>query len=97
MADRNLHFQCDRCGLCCQRVGLSQIYKHLDRGDGVCRYYEDATHRCSIYDKRPVICNVELFYEKFMKQKMSKEEFFTLNYTVCQQLKGKTKPEPEDS
>ena len=89
MADENLHFHCDRCGLCCQRVGFSEVYKHLDRGDGVCRYYEVVTHRCSIYDIRPVICNVEMFYERFMKQKMSKEDFFALNYTVCLKLKEK--------
>ena len=87
MSDKNLHFQCDRCGLCCQHVSFSEIYKHLDRGDGICRYYEEITHRCSIYENRPVICNIEMFYEKFMQQKMSKEKFFELNYDVCQQFK----------
>ena len=83
----HLHFQCDRCGLCCQRVGLSSVYKHLDRGDGICRYYEDATRKCSIYDERPLICNVEGFYEQHMKGKMSREQFFALNYDACRKLK----------
>ncbi len=91
MAKTELHFTCDMCGLCCQRVGLSDIYKHLDRGDGVCRYYEDETHKCSIYDRRPIICNVETFYEKYMKTKMSKDDFFELNYAVCRKLKGNKK------
>ena len=88
MSEKDLHFQCDMCGLCCQRVGLSNVYKHLDRGDHVCRYYEDDTHRCGIYDERPIICNVEAFYENHMKEKMSKEKFFELNYSVCENLKA---------
>ena len=88
MAETDLHFQCDMCGLCCQRVSLSVVYKHLDRGDHVCKYYEDATHRCIIYDERPIICNVEAFYEKHMKAKMSKEKFFELNYSVCEKFKA---------
>ena len=87
MQETGLHFKCDMCGLCCQRVGLSDVYKHFDRGDGVCRYYDDETHKCSIYASRPIICNVEAFYEKYMKTKMKKEEFFELNYTACKNLK----------
>jgi len=96
LAEKDLNFQCDMCGLCCQRVGLSDVYKHLDRGDHACRYYEDSTHRCSIYDERPIICNVEAFYEKYMKSKMSKEMFFKLNYSVCEKLKGEYQSSKEN-
>ena len=87
MSEQDLHFHCSMCGLCCQRVGCSDIYRYLDRGDGVCWYYEDLTHKCSIYSTRPLICNVEVFYEKYMKSKMRKEEFFALNYEACDTLK----------
>ena len=90
MQETILHFKCDMCGLCCQHVSLSDIYKHLDRGDGVCRYYEDETQMCSIYDRRPIICNVEVFYEHFMKRIMSKGLFFEMNYRICEKLKNET-------
>ena len=53
-------FKCDQCGLCCRSVGTSYVYKDLDRGDGVCRYFQD---------------------------KMTKVEFFELNYRECDKLK----------
>lgn len=84
-------FKCDMCGLCCQSVGKSDIYKHLDRGDGTCRYYEDATHKCSIYAKRPLICNIEGYYLAHLQDKMTKEEFFELNYQACAKLKAQSR------
>lgn len=82
------HFKCDMCGLCCRSVSKSDVYKHLDRGDGTCKYYEDQTHKCSIYATRPIICNVEGFYEKFLMGKINKEKFFELNYVACSKLKS---------
>lgn len=81
------HFKCDMCGLCCQKVGTSPIYKNLDRGDGICRYYEEVTHRCSVYAQRPLICNVEDFYSTYLVGKLTKEEFYIQNYAMCNRLK----------
>lgn len=89
--EQELHFQCDMCGLCCKSVGTSDIYKHFDRGDGTCRYYEDDTRKCSIYAERPLICNVEGYYLEKLQDKMTKEEFFELNYQACARLKAKEK------
>jgi len=81
------HFKCDMCGICCQSVSLSKTYKHLDRGDGTCRFYEEDTHRCSIYSSRPLICNIEAYYEAELKGKLDKTEYFEMNYEVCRRLK----------
>lgn len=80
-------FQCDMCGCCCQSVGSSVLYKYLDRGDGTCRYYEDETHKCSIYATRPLLCNIDAYYDKYVSGKMSRSEFHELNHIHCSQLK----------
>lgn len=57
-------FICDKCGLCCMKIGESPIYSFLDRGDGICKYFDYDTKLCSIYDERPVMCNYMSFILK---------------------------------
>lgn len=80
-------FNCDQCGLCCKKVGITQEYKHLDRGDGVCLHFDTNTNLCGIYDDRPIICRVEESYDLYFKDQMSKDKYFALNYTACDTLK----------
>lgn len=80
-------FLCDKCGQCCRHVDLSSVYHELDRGDGVCRYLKG--NLCSIYETRPVLCRIDESYEIFFKEKMSKEEYYRLNYAACNKLKTK--------
>lgn len=80
-------FVCDRCGLCCMKVGQSPIYAKLDRGDGVCQYFDDASRLCTIYESRPVLCNVDEVYHEFFSHKISIEEYYNLNYESCKKLK----------
>ena len=82
-------FECDRCGLCCRSLKEIDILSPLNRGDGVCRYLEN--NLCSIYNDRPIICRVDDCYEKFFKNIMTKEEYYTLNYESCKLLKAKEK------
>ncbi|MBE6097964.1 MAG: YkgJ family cysteine cluster protein [Schwartzia succinivorans] len=82
-------FQCDKCGLCCQSLSANEMYKHLDRGDGICRYYDEQTKLCSIYNERPIICNVDQYYETKLKFVVDKEIYYKKNYTVCEELKSK--------
>ena len=80
-------FDCDCCGLCCQNIRNSEIYAHLDRGDGVCRYYDDDTRLCSIYENRPDLCRVDLCYEKYFKGSMTLEQYYAMNHEACNMLK----------
>jgi Fe-S-cluster containining protein len=82
------NFHCDLCGCCCRAVNQSELYRHLDRGDGGCLYYCDATHTCGIYDTRPEICRVDEMYLQYFADTMSKAEFYCLNYEACKQLKA---------
>lgn len=63
--------------------------KELDRGDGVCKHLT-ADNRCDMYTSRPVFCNVDAYYEKFLTDKMSRDDYYKLNYEACQRLKELT-------
>lgn len=78
-------FVCDKCGGCCRHVNLSPLYERLDRGDGVCKYL--CGNLCSIYDNRPLLCRVDESYERFFKEKLSKEDYYRLNYQACDKIK----------
>jgi Fe-S-cluster containining protein len=82
-------FKCDKCGECCRNIGNSKELKKFDRGDGVCKYLDEKTNLCKIYNNRPEICRVDLMYEKYYKKFYSKEEFYELNYKACEILKQK--------
>ncbi len=77
-------FNCDKCGECCRHIREIDALKHLDTGNGLCRFLKN--NLCSIYDNRPDICNVEKMYESF-KDIMSKNEYYELNYQGCIELR----------
>lgn len=79
-------FKCDKCGICCRSIKNNPIYKHLDRGDGICKYL-DEQNLCSIYETRPLICNVDEAFSQIFSSEMSKEEYYKLNYESCKKLK----------
>ena len=60
--------------------------KAFDRGDGVCKYLNE-NNLCSIYETRPTICNVDELYEKFYRDKISREGWYRLQYEGCRKLK----------
>ena len=80
-------FECSQCGLCCQSLANNSLYRALDRGDGICKYYDDRTKLCKIYNERPLICNVDLYYETMLKDKLTREDYYKKNYAACAELK----------
>ncbi|MDQ0480263.1 Fe-S-cluster containining protein [Hathewaya limosa] len=70
---------------------MSPLYSDLDRGDGVCRYFNCNIKLCSIYENRPEKCNVDKTYERYYKETMSKEQYYKLNYEACERLKKERK------
>ena len=78
-------FKCDKCGQCCRHLANSEVYKELDRGDGVCKYLDG--NLCSIYDDRPVICNIDNAFELYFTHVISKEDYIKLNQEACLSLK----------
>lgn len=78
-------FRCDQCGLCCRSLKDIDLYKDLDRGDGICKYLVE--NKCSIYNDRPLLCRIDKCYDLFFKNQYTKEEYYELNYKVCEELK----------
>lgn len=81
-------FPCTACGLCCKRVGQSEQTEWLNRGDGTCRYYDDATQLCTIYETRPLVCRVEDYYQDRLSNAISWQKFVQINLKVCQQFQA---------
>ncbi len=72
-------FPCTRCGLCCRHL----LGGTLDRGDGVCRHLDEASDLCGIYEERPEICNVDLFYDRNLTDIMNRTAFHYINTAHC--------------
>ena len=77
---------CEGCKAYCCRVA-GKIMKELDRGDGICLYLNE-NNRCEIYDHRPIICNTDKMYDKYFKDKYTKEEWIELNHKACKELEN---------
>ena len=80
-------FKCDKCGICCTKLNLTELSSELNRGDGVCKYFDKENRICTIYDNRPIICNVDAYYNKYLLDVISLEEYYTLNKNICKKLK----------
>ena len=81
-----MKFDCDCCGACCRNIRLSNLGCELDRGDGVCKNLT-ADNLCAIYAERPIFCNVDAYYEKFLSHFMSRADFYRMNHDACARLK----------
>lgn len=79
-------FYCDKCGLCCEHLPQIELYADLDDGSGMCKFFDKDTRLCTIYEIRPVKCNVERAYEWF-RCTMSYDEYIQKNLEACIRLK----------
>lgn len=89
MSNNNKNFPCFSCGKCCQRVGLSEQTKYLDRGDLTCQYFEDNTKLCTVYETRPLICQVENYYNQNLSHIYSWDQFIAINLKICESFNKK--------
>lgn len=81
-------FKCEKCGLCCRNVGNSIFEgRKMALPNSICKYLNQNTNLCTIYEHRPWFCNVDVYYEKYCKNKMSKKEFYRLNKIECVKLR----------
>lgn len=84
-------FPCNACGHCCRNVHLSVDTNFLNRGDGVCRFFEQSTQLCNIYDTRPLVCRVEEYYDTYLADHYTWDGFVKMNMQICQKLQGDEK------
>ena len=81
-------FPCERCGCCCRRIGEVFFARHMAKPDGVCKYLDEATNLCTIYNERPIFCRVDELYEKNLSDKMSRADFYHINKEVCKKFQA---------
>ena len=80
-------FECDMCGECCRNISGVELLAEYDNGNGVCKYL--IGNKCSVYEKRPLICKVDDFYDMYLSDQMSREEFYRQNHNACVLLKNR--------
>jgi Fe-S-cluster containining protein len=79
-------FPCNGCGKCCRRVAAAAETAWLDRGDGTCRHFGEADHRCTIYAERPLVCRVEEYYVQHLSSRLAWTDFVRINLEICSTL-----------
>lgn len=77
-------FPCKQCGCCCRNVGKMPWGKAMALPNGICKYLNQQTNLCTIYAKRPLVCNVDAYYDAFIKDSMDRETFYKLNVVECE-------------
>jgi hypothetical protein len=60
-------FECSKCGACCRKIN--------------CSYITD-DNLCSIYETRPLMCNIEKGHQVFFPH-MTKEHYYSENKRMC--------------
>jgi len=86
---KNKPYPCTSCGACCKRIdkiaeGFKQIgldFPYTWDETGKCEKLVD--NQCSVYDHRPLLCNIEKVAE-YMK--IPRDIFFLVNIKLCNQL-----------
>jgi len=95
-------FACTGCGLCCKNVGEAlENVKNMDSSipfvkafqdfpfkadeDGACEKL-DEDGNCTVYEDRPLVCNVEKMFEKFHKHKTTKKKHYFEQAVICNSL-----------
>ena len=80
-------YPCKRCGVCCRYVIYTEFGAFLANEKGICKYLDENTNLCKIYEQRPISCNVDEYYKKYYSAKMTIEEFYQMNLKSCELLR----------
>lgn len=64
---------CFRCGECCRLANCCHL---------------TADNTCDIYATRPWFCRVDVVYDRYYSDVMTRDEFYNLNMEWCSKLYG---------
>uniref|UniRef100_A0A6M3M1G8 Putative zinc-or iron-chelating protein n=1 Tax=viral metagenome TaxID=1070528 RepID=A0A6M3M1G8_9ZZZZ len=92
-------FPCSKCGCCCKRIDKAVFNVGIKADDNALffPYTWDSTgrckkltkkNRCSVYDNRPLICNIDKLFELL---DMPKNDYYKLNIDICNTLMDEDK------
>lgn len=82
-------YPCKKCGNCCRSISYTKWGRLLVNEKGICKYLDEKTNLCKIYNKRPIFCNVDEYYKKYFVGKMTIEEYYEMNLQSCKVLSEK--------
>jgi Fe-S-cluster containining protein len=77
-------WKCNMCGECCRHVDRVPALREFAKEDGSCSFLEG--NKCSIYDHRPLVCNVRGIYERFFKGQVPEDLFYEKTAQACAEL-----------
>lgn len=80
------NYPCTSCGVCCTKVKTAVETLNFDfpfgwDKSGCCEKLID--NKCSVYEDRPLICNIDRLWEL---TNLTKEEFYELNIKACNKM-----------
>jgi Fe-S-cluster containining protein len=78
-----MNYPCKSCGACCRHISSLPA---LDRGDGICHHYDEATRLCTVYDDRPLVCRIDRYYEVRLREQMPAMTFYAIQAHTCAAL-----------
>lgn len=81
-----MSFPCNKCGLCCKAVSKIPELAYLADETGACIYL--AGTLCGIYEKRPILCNIDKAYDLYFSKVMTRKEWYAVNELACKTLQG---------
>lgn len=87
-------YPCTMCGCCCRKI---EVVIKLTEGiedeklrfpfqpdkEGVCEKFNKQDNTCSIYETRPLICDIDRMAEYF---DVDKKSFYTSNIKACNEM-----------
>lgn len=85
-----MSYPCSGCGCCCKKADIAiERYKILEPDyvfpykikSGVCSKLKD--NKCSVYDERPILCNVDKLAEKY---NIELNWFYSANIDACNKM-----------
>ncbi|MBR1420540.1 MAG: YkgJ family cysteine cluster protein [Selenomonadaceae bacterium] len=80
-------FPCNQCGACCRQIEKIPFAVDMKLPDGSCKYLDHESNLCTIYKSRPIFCRVDDYYDQFLTDKISREDFYRQNLDACEELR----------
>jgi Fe-S-cluster containining protein len=79
----SMKFPCKSCGECCRHVRGAP---GLDRGDGICVHFDEATRLCQVYEARPMACSVDRAFSNLFQDRISANVYYMVQARACATL-----------
>lgn len=80
-----MRFECIACGACCRRAGLIPGFPEPTDETGRCVHLMP-DNRCSIYERRPLICNVDQVWDEHLAGTITRERWHRLIHAGCNEM-----------